>query len=124
MYGGGGKSMIRRELIDHCLTLPFAYEDYPFSASERNSDMAVMRHKLNKKSFAFISERNGKLFVNLKCDPFESDFLRQAFEGVMPGWHMNKTYSNKVIIDSDVPEDELFRQIQASYDLIKPILRD
>ncbi|MDR3344693.1 MAG: MmcQ/YjbR family DNA-binding protein [Oscillospiraceae bacterium] len=115
--------MTRQELIDRCLTLPFAYEDYPFAASERNSDMAVMRHKVNKKSFAFIAERKGKLFVNLKCDPFESDFLRQAFEGVLPGWHMNKTHWNTVIIGSDVPEDELFRQIQASYDLIKPKAR-
>jgi predicted DNA-binding protein (MmcQ/YjbR family) len=115
--------MTKQDLINHCLTLPLAYEDYPFADSKRNSDMAVMRHKINKKSFAFISERNGKLFVNLKCDPFEADFLRQAFEGVVAGWHMNKTHWNTVIIGADVPQEELFRQIQASYDLIKPKVR-
>ena len=32
-----------------------------------------MRHRANKKSFALIYERNGKLCVNLKCDPIEAD---------------------------------------------------
>jgi len=51
-----------------------------------------MRHRANTKSFALIYERDGKLYVNLKCDPFEADFLRQAFEGVIPGWHMKKEH--------------------------------
>jgi predicted DNA-binding protein (MmcQ/YjbR family) len=115
--------MTRRKLIDYCLTLPLAYEDYPFAESARNSDMAVIRHRANKKSFAFISERNGGLFVNLKCEPMLADFLRQQFEGVIPGYHMNKTHWNTVIIDADVPEDEIKRQIEHSYDLIKPKMR-
>ena len=71
-----------------------------------------------------IYERLGKLSVNLKCDPFEADFLRQAFEDVTPGWHMNKTHWNTVTLGGDVPEDELKRMIEQSYDLIKPKARD
>ena len=51
-----------------------------------------MRHRANKKSFALIYERNGKLYVNLKCDPMEADFLRQAFVDVTPAYHMNKVH--------------------------------
>ena len=29
-----------------------------------------------------IYERNGKLCINLKCDPIEADFLRQMFEDI------------------------------------------
>jgi len=76
-----------------------------------------MRHRTNKKSFAFIFERNGKLCVNLKCDPIEAEFLRQAFAGVTPAYHMNKRHWNTVMVNSDVPEDELFRQIENSYNL-------
>ena len=42
------------------------------------------------KSFALIYERHGKLCLNLKCDPFEADFLRQAFADVIPGYHMQE----------------------------------
>ena len=61
--------------------------------------------------------------MNLKCDPFEVDFLRQAFEDVTPGWHMNKTHWNTVTLGGDVPNEELERMVGRSYDLIKPKAR-
>ena len=115
--------MTRRELIDYCLTLPAAYEDYPFDDGAAHSDdgaWAVMRHRTNKKGFAHIYERNGKLCINLKCDPIEADFLRQAYKDVTPGWHMNKVHWNTVALGGDVPMDELKRMIERSYILIKP----
>jgi len=121
--------MTRQEIIDFCLTLPTTYEDYPFADIKDIGVWTVMRHSTNKKTFAYIYERHGKLCVNLKCDPIEADFLRSAFADVQPGYHMNKTHWNMVIIgagypcDSDVPEDELKRQIEHSYDLIKPKIR-
>jgi predicted DNA-binding protein (MmcQ/YjbR family) len=113
--------MTRRELIGYCLTLPAAYEDSPFDdLSKSPNSWAVMRHRTNKKSFALIYERNGNLCANLKCDPMEADFLRQAFEGVTPAYHMNKTHWNTVIIGADVTDEEVKRMIETSYDLIKP----
>ena len=52
--------MTRRELIDYCLTLPDVYEDYPFDGIADAGAWAVMRHRMNKKSFALIYERNGR----------------------------------------------------------------
>ena len=78
---------------------------------------------MNKKSFALIYERNGKLCVNLKCDPFEADFLRQAFADVTPAYHMNKVHWNTVMFSGDAPEDEIKRMVGRSYDLIKPKVR-
>ena len=115
--------MIRQELIDFCLTFPATYEDYPFDDITDPGKWTVMRHKTNKKSFALIYERNGKLCVNLKCDPFEADFLRQLFADVTPGYHMNKTHWNTVTLGGDVPDDDLKRMIEQSYDLIKPKVR-
>jgi predicted DNA-binding protein (MmcQ/YjbR family) len=115
--------MTRQQIIDFCLTFPAAYEDYPFDDVIDSSAWTVMRHRTNKKSFALIYERNGKLCVNLKCDPLEACFLRQAFKGVTPAYHMNKEHWNTVIVGSDVPKDELFRQIERSYNLIRPKVR-
>ena len=112
--------MTRVELIEYCLKFPFAYEDYPFGNIVDDDVWAVMRHKMNKKSFAFIYVRNGNLCLNLKCDPFEADFLRQIYKDVTPAFHMNKEHWNTVIIGGDVPDQELLDMIRRSYDLIKP----
>ena len=115
--------MTRQEIICYCLSLPLTYEDYPFDNIADAGAWTVMRHKGNKKSFALIYERNGKLCVNLKCDPFEADFLRQAFVDVTPAYHMNKVHWNTVTLGGDVPDEELLRMIEASYGLIKPKMR-
>ncbi len=111
--------MTRRELINLCLTMPDSYEDYPFDGDE----WCVVRHRINKKGFAHIYGRNGRLCVNLKCDPFEADFLRQAYAEVTPAYHMNKVHWNTVTVGGDVPEKELALMIGKSYDLIKPGLK-
>lgn len=115
--------MTRREIIDFCLTFPAAYEDYPFDEVADESAWTAMRHKTNKKSFAFITVRGGRLMVNLKCDPMEADLLRGVYKDVEPGYHMNKTHWNSVYPGGDVPDEELWRMITASYDLIKPKMR-
>jgi predicted DNA-binding protein (MmcQ/YjbR family) len=109
----------RRELIDYCLTYPDVYEDYPFDEIPGASDAwAVMRHKGNKKSFAFIYERGG-LCVNLKCEPMRADFLRRLYPSVTPAYHMNKEHWNTVRLH-EVPEDALCDMIDHSYKLTMP----
>ena len=112
--------MTRNELIAYCLSFPAAYEDYPFDSVADAGAWTVMRHRVNRKSFALIYERGGRLCVNLKCDPFEADFLRGIYTGVTPAYHMNKVHWNTVTLDGDVPEDELKRMVEHSYRLIKP----
>ncbi|MCL1917479.1 MAG: MmcQ/YjbR family DNA-binding protein [Peptococcaceae bacterium] len=64
--------------------------------------------------------KSGELYLNLKCDPLEADFLRSVYESIIPGWHMNKLHWNTVVIGGDVPDEEIQRMIMNSYDLIKP----
>ena len=118
--------MTRQEIIDFCLTFPNSYEDYPFDKIEDIGVWTVMRHLLNKKTFAMIYERNGKLCINLKCDPHEADLLRQVYKDLTPAYHMNKRHWNTITLgtDCDVPTDELWRTIEHSYDLIKPKLKN
>lgn len=107
--------MTKRDLIDYCLTYPSAFEDYPF-----DGESAVMKHSGNNKMFALIGERNGAVYINLKCELMRADFLRSIFKSVTPGWHMNKVHWNTVAMDGDVPEPDLYDMIQHSFDLTKP----
>ena len=93
----------KREAIDYCLGLPGAYEDYPFDDGE----WTVMRHRENRKSFCMI---------------FLRDFLRRAYDAVIPAYHMNKVHWNSVILDGSVPEEEIFRMIWMSFNLTRPPL--
>lgn len=53
----------REEVIACCLQLADVYEDYPF----RDKNWTVMQHYQNKKAFAWIFERQGNIWVNVKC---------------------------------------------------------
>ncbi|MEG0771266.1 MAG: MmcQ/YjbR family DNA-binding protein [Clostridia bacterium] len=105
--------MTRQELIDYCLTFPGIIETYPFE--DKNS--TIMRHITNKKWFALIFEMDDNLLINLKCDPFKSDFLRQTFNGVTAAWHMNKVHWNTISVNSDVPINDLYDLINDSFSL-------
>jgi predicted DNA-binding protein (MmcQ/YjbR family) len=116
-------AMTRQDIIGYCLTFPAAYEDYPFDVAANENAAAVMRHKGNKKSFAFIMRHNGELYLNLKCAPLDGDFLRQAFKSIVPAYHMNKNHWITVVMGGDVPDDLTKTLIGQSYDLIKPKIR-
>ncbi|WP_179031426.1 MmcQ/YjbR family DNA-binding protein [Paenibacillus kribbensis] len=107
--------MTIEEIIEHCLSYPSSYEDHPFG-----DGWTAMRHQGNKKIFALIYNYDEHLCVNLKCNPDHADFLRKAFEEVKPGYHMNKEHWNTVILDGDLPEDEIHDMVHHSFELTKP----
>ena len=63
--------MEKQTLIAHCLTYPNAVEDYPFA----DNDLTIMRHPSGGKWFACIMHLQGKLCINLKCDPVRSELV-------------------------------------------------
>lgn len=105
----------RKEVIDYCLTYKSVYEDYPF----HDPNWCVIRHKDNKKVFAWIFDKDGHVWVNVKADPEWRDFWRQAYASVLPAYHLNKEHWNSIILDGTVPEKDIKRMIGESYDLTK-----
>lgn len=103
----------RQEIIDLCLNYPGVYEDYPF----HDPNWCVMRHQENKKVFAWIFEKDGYIWVNVKCDPEWISFWRNAFESVIPAYHLNKAYWNSIILDGSISDKEIRIMIGNSYDL-------
>ena len=106
----------RTEAVEFCNKLPNTYEDMPF----HDPNWVVIRHIGNKKVFAWIYERNGYIWINVKCDPEWIDFWRRAYESVVPGYHQNKDHWNSIILDGTVAENDIKRMIEESYELTKP----
>jgi len=50
---------------------------------------------MDNKLFLFTNSASDKTF-NVKCEPEKAIALREEFEDVKPGFHMNKQYWNKV----------------------------
>lgn len=105
----------RKEAIDHCLTYENVYEDYPF----HDPNWCVIRHRENAKVFAWIFDKDGAVWINVKCDPEWREFWRSAYASVIPAYHLNKTYWNSIILDGTIPDGEIGRMIGESYDLTK-----
>jgi len=63
-----------------------------------------------------LTDLEGPLSINLKCDPEKAIELREHYPSVLPGWHMNKRYWNTVMIDGTVDERLIREWIDHSYD--------
>lgn len=109
----------RAEAITFCKQFDNVYEDYPFS----DHNWTVMRHIGNKKVFAWIFEKDGHIWVNVKCDTQWRDFWRNTYASVMAGWHLNKEHWNSIILDGSIPDVDIERMIAESYELTKPKIR-
>ena len=105
--------LTREEALALCLRFPFAWEDHPFD----DPDWTAVRHRENRKIFALIFHREGRVWINLKAEPMWGDFWRQAYPAVLPGYHMNKRHWISVIPGFDVPDGQIEQLITLSYDI-------
>ena len=69
----------------HADTLPAAELDCPFGP-----DWEV--YKVKGKVFMLLTEVTGTPIVILKATPEDSEALRQTYEAITPGYHMNKRH--------------------------------
>ncbi|HEY2569058.1 MAG TPA: MmcQ/YjbR family DNA-binding protein [Candidatus Udaeobacter sp.] len=100
---------------EYCLSKPSATEGTPFGPD-------VLVFKVSDKMFALAALDEVPTIANLKCDPDLALDLRDRYEQVTPGYHMNKKHWNSVEIESGIPDAELRKMIDHSYDLVAKIL--
>jgi predicted DNA-binding protein (MmcQ/YjbR family) len=96
---------------EYCLAKPQVTEGTPFGET-------VLVFKVGGKMFALAALDETPATANLKCDPDLALDLRDRYEQVRPGYHMNKKHWNTVEIDSGLQDSELRRMIDHSYELV------
>lgn len=108
--------MTHKQVEEYILGLPEVRLDYPFGKQ-------VAVYKIgpadDAKMFALISEDKEPVQISLKCDPQLAVTLRERYESVMPGYHLNKKHWNTIVLTGQLPWDEVTDLIRHSYDLVK-----
>lgn len=91
--------------------MPNAVLGYPFGEG-------VGVYKVNDKMFALISEGKTPVRLSLKCDPELSKILRERYEEVMPGYHLNKKHWNTLVLSGQLEWEDVKGLIRHSYNLV------
>jgi predicted DNA-binding protein (MmcQ/YjbR family) len=99
------------QIREYCLNKKGVTEEFPF-----NEETLVF--KVMGKIFFLASLEKVPLQINLKCEPENALELREKYESVLPGYHMNKKHWNTIVNDGSVPPKELLEWIDQSYDLV------
>lgn len=95
----------------YILSFPNAGLDYPFG-----KEVAV--YKVKDKMFALIPEGKQPVRISLKCDPQLAQTLREKYETVMEGYHLNKKHWNTILLTGQLNETEIQDLIRHSYNLV------
>ena len=98
------------ELREYCISKKGVTESFPF-------DKVTLVFKVTNKMYA-LTNLDGELSINLKCDPDKVIRLREEYSSVLPGYHMNKKHWNTVMIDGSISTVLVKEWIDSSYDLV------
>lgn len=109
--------MTHKELEEYLLSFPNTWLDFPFG--EGTSVYKVGHKETGEgKLFAIIQDGSKPLRVSLKCDPLLAKNLREKYESVLPGYHLNKKHWNTIICSGQLSDDEVKDLARLSYRLV------
>lgn len=103
--------MDHKTVEEYILSMPNARLDYPFG-----KEAAV--YKVGDKMFALIAEGSSPVRLSLKCDPQLAQLLREKYETVMEGYHLNKKHWNTLLLTGQLSWEEVQDLIRHSYILV------
>ncbi|HEU0266158.1 MAG TPA: MmcQ/YjbR family DNA-binding protein [Candidatus Saccharimonadaceae bacterium] len=112
--------MTHRELEGFLLQFPNTWLDFPFG--EGTSVYKVGHKETGEgKLFAIIADDSKPLRVSLKCDPVLAKHLREKYESVQPGYHLNKKHWNTIVCSGQLSDDDIKDLARLSYNLVADI---
>ncbi len=109
--------MTHKDFDEYLLSYPNTWLDFPFGEGTsvyKVGDKAANDGKL----FALIDDGSNPLRISLKCDPLLAKNLREKYESVLPGYHLNKKHWNTIICSGQLTDDEIQDLIRLSYRLV------
>jgi len=101
-----------KEVEAYILSMPNSRLDYPFG-----EDVAVYK-TADDKMFALAKEGSDPIQLSLKCDPLLAKTLRERYESVLPGYHLNKKHWNTILLTGQLSWEEVQDLIRHSYLLV------
>jgi predicted DNA-binding protein (MmcQ/YjbR family) len=112
--------MTHKEFDEYLLSYPNTWLDYPFG--EGTSVYKVGHKETGEgKLFALIADGSNPLRLSLKCDPVLAKTLRERYESVLPGYHLNKNHWNTIICSGQLEDEEIKDLIRLSYNLVADV---
>lgn len=109
--------MTHKELEEYLLSFPNSWLDFPFG--EGTSVYKVGHKETGEgKMFAIIADGSKPLRISLKCDPLLAETLRERYETILPGYHLNKKHWNTIICSGQHSDDEIKDFVVLSYRLV------
>jgi predicted DNA-binding protein (MmcQ/YjbR family) len=103
--------MNHKTVEEYILSMPNARLTYPFGEG-------VAVYKAGDKMFALIGEGKDPVQLSLKGDPKLNETLREKYDEVMPGYHLNKKHWNTLVLAGQLQWPEVQDLIRHSYDLV------
>lgn len=103
------------------LAMPDAYKDYPFGENVAVYFVGTGTESGDKNKrhmFALIDQKSLPVRLSLKCDPQLAELLREKYESVLPGYHLNKKHWNTIVCSGQLDDDELKDLVRHSYELV------
>lgn len=97
-------------LRNYCLAKPGTSEDFPFGEE-------TLVFKVGSKAF-LLTDVDTVETINLKCDPEKAIELRESYEDIIPGYHMNKKHWNTVSLKGRLPDKLVYELIDHSYEMV------
>jgi predicted DNA-binding protein (MmcQ/YjbR family) len=106
-----------KDFDEYLLSYPNVWLDFPFG---EGTSVYKIGHKETGegKLFAIITDDSKPLRISLKCDPQLAINLREKYESVVPGYHLNKKHWNTVLYTGQLSDDEIKDLIRHSYELV------
>ncbi len=96
---------------EYCLSKPGVEEMLPFGPD-------VLVYKVKGKIFLLLALESSPLRISVKCDPDKALELREEYDAVVPGYHLNKKHWNTITIDGSFSSKLLKEWISHSYELV------
>lgn len=101
----------------YCLSFKGVYDKMPFEKAASEYDRNLLVFYVADKWFCFLNVEVFD-FCDIKCSPEQIADLQERYEGITPGYHMNKKHWISVHFDRDVPDKMIRELVKQSYDLV------